>query len=150
HHRRPGRLRSPPHRRPPPPPRRPRTRPPPPFPPRRRRLRPGRRPSRRRRRRRPELPRHEGRALVGRRIRWLGVVLVVCFALVIVQLVNIQFRQAGALANSPNNPRVAATKYDNDRGVITASDGTVLAKSVKINSSSGAYNFEREYPGGSL
>ena len=85
---------------------------------------------------------------MGRRIRWLGVILVLCFALVIVQLINIQFRQASALANSPNNPRVAATKFDNERGTITASDGTVLAKSVKINSSSSTYNYEREYPDG--
>jgi peptidoglycan glycosyltransferase len=87
---------------------------------------------------------------VGRRIRYLGLVLVVCFALVIVQLINIQFRQAGALSSSPNNPRIAAKKYDNDRGIVTASDGTVLAKSVKINSSSSTYNYAREYPGGSL
>jgi peptidoglycan glycosyltransferase len=87
---------------------------------------------------------------MGRRIRWLGVVLVLCFALVIVQLINIQFRQASALANSPDNPRVAATKFDNNRGTITASDGTVLAKSVKINSSSSTYNYEREYPDGPL
>jgi peptidoglycan glycosyltransferase len=87
---------------------------------------------------------------MGRRIRWLGVVLVLSFALVIVQLVNIQFRQAGALANSPDNPRIAAKKFDNTRGSILASDGTVLAKSVKVNSSSSTYNFEREYPNGSL
>ena len=47
---------------------------------------------------------------MGRRVRWLGVVLVLCFALVIVQLVNIQFRQASALANSPNNPRIAVNE----------------------------------------
>ena len=87
---------------------------------------------------------------MGRRIRWLGVILVLCFALVIVQLINIQFRQASALANTPNNPRVAATKFDNERGTITASDGTVLAKSVNINSSSSTYNYEREYPDGPL
>jgi peptidoglycan glycosyltransferase len=87
---------------------------------------------------------------MGRRIRWLGVVLVLCFALVIVQLINIQFRQASALANSPDNPRVAATRFDNERGTIMASDGTVLAKSVKINSSSSTYNYQRDYPDGPL
>jgi peptidoglycan glycosyltransferase len=87
---------------------------------------------------------------MGRRIRWLGVVLVLCFALVIVQLINIQFRQASALANSPDNPRIEATKYDNARGTIMAADGTVLAKSVKINSSSSTYNYQREYPDGPL
>ena len=84
---------------------------------------------------------------MGRRIRWLGVVLLAGFALVIVQLVNIQFRQAGALANSPNNPRIAAQKYDNARGTITAADGTVLAKSVKTTaagSTSAASSSETE------
>jgi hypothetical protein len=28
---------------------------------------------------------------VGRRIRWLGIVMLLCFGLVVVQLVNIQF-----------------------------------------------------------
>jgi peptidoglycan glycosyltransferase len=87
---------------------------------------------------------------MGRRIRWLGVILVLCFALVIVQLVNIQFRQASALANSANNPRIAAKKFDNERGTIMAADDTVLAKSVKTNSSSSTYNYEREYPDGPL
>ena len=41
---------------------------------------------------------------MGRRIRWLGVVLVLCFALVIVQLINIQFRQASALGQLPGEP----------------------------------------------
>jgi peptidoglycan glycosyltransferase len=85
---------------------------------------------------------------VGRRIRWLGVVMLICFALVIVQLVNIQFRRASALANSPVNPRIIALRFDNDRGEITAYDGTVLAKSVK--STSGAYHYMREYPAGPL
>ncbi len=87
---------------------------------------------------------------MGRRIRWLGMVMVLCFALVVVQLVNIQFRQGSALANSPYNPRIAVERFDNQRGTITAANGTVLAKSVKINSSSSTYNYEREYPDGPL
>jgi penicillin-binding protein A len=87
---------------------------------------------------------------MGRRIRWLGVIMLICFALVVVQLVNIQFRQAKALANSPYNPRIIALKFNNRRGTITAADGTVLAKSVKVNSSSTAYNYERQYPDGPL
>jgi peptidoglycan glycosyltransferase len=83
---------------------------------------------------------------MGRRIRWLGVVLLLCFALVIVQLANIQFRRASALANSPQNPIVHAKIYDNNRGEIFASDGTLLAKSVKITSQPGHYQYEREYP----
>jgi peptidoglycan glycosyltransferase len=87
---------------------------------------------------------------MARRIRWFGLVLVVCFALVIVQLVNIQFRQAGALANSADNPRISAQRFDNDRGTISASDGTILARSVKVNSSSSTYNYQREYSNGPL
>ncbi len=77
-------------------------------------------------------------------------VMLLCFALVVIQLANIQFRQASALANSPDNPRVAVLRFDNQRGTITAADGTVLAKSVKINSSSSTYNYQREYPDGPL
>jgi peptidoglycan glycosyltransferase len=85
---------------------------------------------------------------VGRRIRWLGVVMLLCFGLVIVQLVNIQFVRAKALANSPYNPRVSTLKYNNLRGNIYASDGTLLAQSVKATS--GLYHYMRTYPQGPL
>jgi peptidoglycan glycosyltransferase len=85
---------------------------------------------------------------MGRRIRWLGLVMMICFGLVVVQLVNIQFRRAPALASSPYNPRVAALRFENLRGTITAIDGTVLAKSVRATS--GSYHYMRVYPQGSL
>ena len=44
---------------------------------------------------------------MGRRIRWVGIIMVLCFALIIVQLANIQFGKAHKLATSPYNPRVA-------------------------------------------
>ena len=84
---------------------------------------------------------------MGRRIRWLGLVLILCFTLVLLQLVNVQFRKAAALAHDPNNPRNQVDKYDNQRGLILAADGTVLAKSVK--SPNGPWQYERVYPGGS-
>jgi len=87
---------------------------------------------------------------MGRRIRWLGVVMLLCFALVIIQLVNIQFGRAKTLADSPYNPRVSVKRFDNNRGTIYASNGVVLAKSVKVNSSSNTYNYERQYPEGPL
>ena len=68
---------------------------------------------------------------MGRRIRWLGVIMVVCLGLVVAQLVNIQLVKAKQLQTSPFNPRVASQKYVNPRGSIYAADGTVLAKSVK-------------------
>lgn len=76
--------------------------------------------------------------------------MLICFALVVVQLVNIQFRQANALTNSPNNPRVAQERYDNLRGAITAADGTVLAKSVRTTASGDPYHYTRVYPQGPL
>ena len=68
---------------------------------------------------------------MGRRIRWLGVIMVVCLGLVVAQLVNIQLVKAKQLQSSPFNPRIASQKYINPRGTIYAADGTVLAKSVK-------------------
>ena len=85
---------------------------------------------------------------MGRRIRWLGIVLIVLFGVVLFQLANIQFHKAGALASDPKNPRNASLKFDNQRGQILASDGTVLAQSVPATS--GSYKYQRVYPQGSL
>jgi peptidoglycan glycosyltransferase len=91
---------------------------------------------------------------MGRRIRWLGVVMVACFGLVVVQLVNIQFGKAKQLATSPDNPRVVSQEYANDRGTILAADGTVLAKSeptpTGTNRKAYPYDYVREYPQGPL
>ena len=54
--------------------------------------------------------------LMGRRIRWLGVIMVVCLGLVVAQLVNIQLVKAKQLQNSPNNPRVAAAAVQQPPG----------------------------------
>ena len=115
-------------------------------------LRTGRRPRRPRRR---DDHRHDramsGRALVGRRIRWLGVVLVLCFALVVVQLVEHPVPPGRAPWPTPRTTRASRPRvYDNQRGTITASDGTVLAKSVKINSQLEYLQLQREYPQGPL
>jgi len=56
--------------------------------------------------------------------------------------------QGGALASDPKNPRNASLKFDNQRGQILASDGTVLAQSVPATS--GSYKYQRVYPQGSL
>ena len=50
---------------------------------------------------------------MGRRIRWLGIVMILCFALVLVQLTNLQFRKANQLASAAGNPRNTALHYDN-------------------------------------
>lgn len=88
---------------------------------------------------------------MGRRIRWLGLVLVLCFAAVLAQLVNIQLRQATALNASAQNPRNAAASHDNQRGLILASTGMVLAKSVRATGSTcSGYEYQREYTTGPL
>lgn len=88
---------------------------------------------------------------MGRRIRWLGVVLILCFGLVIVQLTNIQFHRASALSHSPNNPVNHVVNYDNQRGEIFAANGQLLAESVKVTPAQpGTYQYTREYPTGAL
>jgi peptidoglycan glycosyltransferase len=74
--------------------------------------------------------------------------MLLCFALVMVQLVNIQFREAPALRASIYNPRNQNLKFDNQRGNIYAADGTLLATSVPATS--GPYKYARQYPQGSL
>ena len=86
--------------------------------------------------------------LMGRRIRWLGAIMVICLGLVVVQLVNIQLVKAPALRASPYNPQNEGKAYNNQRGDINTADGTLLAESVK--SSAGPYHYVRQYPQGSL
>jgi peptidoglycan glycosyltransferase len=91
---------------------------------------------------------------MGRRIRWLGIILVACMGLVIAQLVNIQLVKAKALQTSPHNPRVAVLSDVNPRGEILAADGTVLAHSVKtptsVSKATYPFDYVREYPQGPL
>ncbi|MGO9854289.1 MAG: peptidoglycan D,D-transpeptidase FtsI family protein [Acidimicrobiales bacterium] len=91
---------------------------------------------------------------MGRRIRWLGIIMVACLGLVVAQLVNIQLVKAKQLQTSPYNPRVAVLRFDNPRGTITAADGTVLAKSVPTpagtDTAAYGYHYVREYPQGPL
>ena len=91
---------------------------------------------------------------MGRRIRWLGALMIACMGLVVFQLVNIQLVKAKSLQNDPNNPRVSVLKYRNPRGEILAADGTVLAKSVPrppgTNTVDYPYKYVRQYLQGPL
>jgi peptidoglycan glycosyltransferase len=91
---------------------------------------------------------------MGKRIRWLGAIMVACMGLVVFQLVNIQLVKAKALQNDPNNPRLAALRAINPRGQILAADGTVLATSVprpaNVSKSVYPYDYVRQYPQGPL
>ena len=78
-----------------------------------------------------------------RRIRWLGIAMVICFVALFVQLNNIQIVKAHTLASSSRNPRVLALQRNDPRGDILSADGIVLASSVP--STSGYYKYQRVY-----
>ncbi len=86
-----------------------------------------------------------------RRIRVVGVVLLVCFAVLFVQLNHIQVLQAHALATAKGNPRTQVPTDEDPRGVIEAANGTVVAESVPAPANNPfGYRYERVYPQGSL
>ena len=86
---------------------------------------------------------HQG-ALMERRIRRLGIFMLLCFVALFIQLNNIQVLKANSLANSPNNPRVLTAERSQTRGSILSSDGTVLASSVLAPKGS-LYKYQRVY-----
>ncbi len=83
---------------------------------------------------------------MARRIGWLGVAMLVCFGALFVQLNNVQVVKAKKYATDPVNPRIRAEQYSQPRGLIAASDGTILARSVPAPKGSGLYKYERVYP----
>lgn len=85
--------------------------------------------------------------MIDRQIRRFGVVFIVLFGVLFLQLNNLQVLQASKLANAPGNPRTISREFANPRGVVQTADGTVLARSVKSND---VYKYQREYPKGPL
>ncbi|MGO8875972.1 MAG: penicillin-binding transpeptidase domain-containing protein [Acidimicrobiales bacterium] len=77
------------------------------------------------------------------RVRRMGVVMLVCFALLFVQLANIQVRQARALDRNPLNAVTKPSPYFEPRGEIISADGYVLAMSRRT---SDGYHYLRVYP----
>ncbi len=78
-----------------------------------------------------------------KRIRRLGIFMVLCFIALFIQLNNIQVIKASSLANSPQNPRVVAVQLSQPRGDILSADGVNLATSVTAKS--GLYKYRRVY-----
>jgi len=78
-----------------------------------------------------------------KRIRRLGIFMLICFIALFVQLNNIQILKANSLANNPENPRVVAVELSQPRGDILSSDGVTLASSVPTTSS--VYKYQRVY-----
>jgi peptidoglycan glycosyltransferase len=77
------------------------------------------------------------------RVRRVGVVLLVCFALLFIQMANIQVRQARALDKNPLNDVLKPSPYFLPRGEIISADGDVLASSKRTKDE---YHYLRVYP----
>lgn len=70
-----------------------------------------------------------------------------CFALLFLQLNNIQVLQASSLANAQGNPRAYLKRVAAPRGTIQTADGVVVAQSVPSHDS---LKYLRVYPHGPL
>jgi peptidoglycan glycosyltransferase len=82
---------------------------------------------------------------MSRRIRILGLAMVLCFVILFLQLNNLQVLRAHTYASKPTNPQVIAQEYSQPRGVIESADGQVLAQSVPGPKGT-AYKYVRQYP----
>ncbi len=87
---------------------------------------------------------------MNRRIRRLGIALVVLFGLLFLQVSYLQVFAAGRIANNPANAtRQIIAEYQVDRGAIYAANGTVLALSERTTGHA-AFLYARRYPDGPL
>ena len=85
---------------------------------------------------------------MNRRIRTFALVSLACLGLLLLQLGNLQVRQATALRHSKYQPSVfGGDPFEQPRGEIVSSDGVVLAESIPSTSS---YRYFRHYPDGPL
>jgi peptidoglycan glycosyltransferase len=85
-----------------------------------------------------------------RRIRRLGIALVLLFSVLFGQLAYVQVLAADDIKNNPANfSRQLIAEYNVQRGKILTSDGLVLAESVSGPEGS-RYRYERRYPQGDL
>jgi peptidoglycan glycosyltransferase len=84
---------------------------------------------------------------VNAQIRKLGIVLLVLFSALFVQLNWLQVIDAHDLNNHPANSRAVVRDFIQPRGVIQTADGTVIAQSVPSNDS---FKLQRQYPQGDL
>lgn len=82
-----------------------------------------------------------------KRIRRLGIFLMLLFCLLFLQLNNLQVFQASKLDNKPGNSLTASSVSIQPRGQIVSRSGTVLAESVPVKDQ---YHYLRQYPQGPL
>jgi peptidoglycan glycosyltransferase len=82
-----------------------------------------------------------------RQIRAFGVFMLLCFALLFVQLNRLTVFQAAELNENPINTREVIRDFSSPRGTITSADGAVLARS---DPSDDRFELQRVYPEGPL
>ncbi len=80
-------------------------------------------------------------------IRTLGIVLMVMFSALFVQLNNLQVFSAERLNDHPANTRTVVRDFSQPRGSIQTADGVVVAESVDVDD---AFERQRRYPEGEL
>ncbi len=80
-------------------------------------------------------------------IRRLGLALVVCFAILFVQLNRLQVFTQNELQDNPLNTRAVIRDFGAERGIVSTLDGVVVARSVEVG---GQLERERRYPEGEL
>ena len=82
-----------------------------------------------------------------RQIRLLGATLMVCFAILFVQLNRLTVFEAAKLNDNPDNTREILRDFTKPRGTVTTADGVVIAQSVPSND---RFELQRQYPEGAL
>jgi penicillin-binding protein A len=86
--------------------------------------------------------------MMNRRIRTVAFIALACFAVLGLQLANLQVRQASGLRKSIDNPSSGnGDPFEQNRGDILSSNGAVLAYSSPTKD---GYRYLRHYPYGSL
>lgn len=84
---------------------------------------------------------------MNKRIRRLGVFLLVCYVALFAMLNYIQVFAADSLNNNEFNARGTLENLRRPRGAVETADGVVVARSVPSND---RFEFQREYPEGDL
>ena len=84
---------------------------------------------------------------MNKNIRALKVILTLCFIVLFVQLIQLHLVQRQELQENPNNTRVVVREFNQERGLITTSDGVIIAESQEVESE---LKYQRRYPHGTL
>ncbi|HEY4019808.1 MAG TPA: penicillin-binding protein 2 [Pseudonocardiaceae bacterium] len=80
-------------------------------------------------------------------LRRVSIAMMIMVVLLMVNDMYVQVIKADSYANNPLNQRTILTEYSQQRGTITAADGTPLAKSVATTDT---YKYLRQYPAGPM